>query len=196
MTLQDCPTFDRFVAAMRKILDGNETDEPRMLAAVEDELRRLVAVDDWLPDIFATPDPARYRQFLLHHDQLRNFSVVSFVWGPGQQTPIHDHCVWGAIGMLRGAEVNEMFERADSAMVGCGEQRLEPGEVALVSPLRGDIHKVRNAFDDRVSVSIHVYGGNIGAIRRHSYSLAGEMKPFISGYSDVDGIGDGKPGRC
>lgn len=192
----DCPKFGRFLAATGEILDRDEADEPRMLAALDVELRRLVAVDDWLPDIFAAPDPVHYRQFLLHHDPVRNFSVVSFVWGPGQQTPIHDHCVWGAIGMLRGAEIAEMFERGDGAMIGCGEQRLEPGDVALVSPSRGDIHKVRNAFADRVSISIHVYGGNIGTIRRHSYSIAGDVKPFVSGYSNADDARDRESGRC
>lgn len=196
MPLENCPAFDRFVAAMRRILDGDQSDEPRMLAAVEGALRHLVATDDWLPDVFAAPDPVHYRQFLLHHDRVRDFSVVSFVWGPGQQTPIHDHCVWGAIGMLRGAEINEMFERSDGAMIGRGEQRLNPGEVALVSPLRGDIHRVRNAFADRVSISIHVYGGNIGTVQRHSYSVSGEIKSFVSGYSDAGGIGDRSVGRC
>lgn len=38
------------------------------------------------------------------------FSIVSFVWGPGQATPIHDHRVWGAIGMLRGAEENQRYQ--------------------------------------------------------------------------------------
>jgi predicted metal-dependent enzyme (double-stranded beta helix superfamily) len=32
---------------------------------------------------------------------------------------------------------------------------------------------------------IHVYGANIGAVRRHVYVPAtGEIKPFVSGYSN------------
>ncbi len=30
------------------------------------------------------------------------FCVVSFVWGPDQATPIHNHTVWGLVGVLRG----------------------------------------------------------------------------------------------
>src|SRR5258708_3690418 len=67
-------------------------------------LGALIARDDWLPDAFAAPDPQRYRQYLLYCDPLERFSVVSFVWGPGQCTPIHDHTVWGLVGVLRGAE--------------------------------------------------------------------------------------------
>lgn len=54
-----------------------------------------------------------------------------------------------------------------------------------VSPSVGDIHRVTNAYDDRVSVSIHVYGANIGAVSRASYDDAGRPKRFISGYSNT-----------
>lgn len=54
-----------------------------------------------------------------------------------------------------------------------------------MSPTIGDIHKVSNAFDDRTSISIHVYGANIGAVRRATYDEAGRPKPFISGYSNT-----------
>jgi 3-mercaptopropionate dioxygenase len=74
-------------------------------------LQRLVSHDDWLPEIAAQPDPQRYQQFLLHADARQRFSVVSFIWGPGQSTPIHDHRVWGLIGMLRGAEFSQGFSR-------------------------------------------------------------------------------------
>ncbi len=62
--------------------------------------------------------------------------------------------------------------------------RLEPGSVEAVSPTVGDIHQVSNAFADRPSISIHVYGANIGAVRRAVFSAEGEEKPFISGYSN------------
>jgi predicted metal-dependent enzyme (double-stranded beta helix superfamily) len=64
-----------------------------------------------------------------------------------------------------------------------GEARLEPGAVDAVSPRVGDIHRVRNAFADRVSISIHVYGDDIGAVRRHVYDDRGRQKPFVSGYA-------------
>jgi photoactive yellow protein len=57
------------------------------------------------------------------------------------------------------------------------------GDVEAVSPAIGDVHRVRNALSDATSVSIHVYGANIGAVRRSVYTEAGERKPFVSGYS-------------
>src|SRR6187402_2584260 len=84
-------------------------EEATILARGSALLSDLVAHDDWLPDEYAKPDPARYQQYLLHCDSRERFSVVSFVWGPGQATPIHDHTVWGLIGMLRGAEYSQGY---------------------------------------------------------------------------------------
>ena len=81
-----------FIQSMTEVV-GAAHDESRLLQNGTGMLENLVAVDDWLPPAFAVPDPARYRQYLLHCDPLERFSVVSFVWGPGQATPVHDHTV-------------------------------------------------------------------------------------------------------
>jgi predicted metal-dependent enzyme (double-stranded beta helix superfamily) len=175
-----------FVGAFGRLLD-NAPDEPRILSEGGALLRTLVARDDWLPEAFAQPDPVRYRQFLLHADSTERFSVVSFVWGPGQATPVHDHTVWGLIGMLRGAEYSQGYALdAQGNAQSQGEAvRLDAGDVEAVSPTVGDLHRVHNAHADRVSISIHVYGANIGAVRRHTYPTEGGRKPFVSGYSNA-----------
>jgi predicted metal-dependent enzyme (double-stranded beta helix superfamily) len=61
---------------------------------------------------------------------------------------------------------------------------MTPGMVDSVSPASGDIHSVRNALAHAPSISIHVYGGNIGAIRRSVFLPDGSEKEFISGYSE------------
>lgn len=175
----------RFVGTIAALVEAAPR-EPELIEHGLAALRELVRDDDWLPDAYAAPSPERYRQYLLHADSRERFSVVSFVWGPGQQTPVHDHTVWGLIGVLRGAEYAQPYARdAAGALHAHGpEVRLERGEVEAVSPTLGDIHRVRNAYDDRVSVSIHVYGANIGAVRRSTYATDGAPKPFISGYSN------------
>ena len=149
-------------------------------------LSELVAHDDWLPAEYAKPDPARYQQYLLHCDSRERFSVVSFVWGPGQSTPVHDHRVWGLVGVLRGSELNEAFVRDGAGnLVSAGPPtRLVAGAVAAVSPRIGDVHRVANAERDRASISIHVYGGNIGAVERATYDAASSPKRFVSGYAN------------
>jgi len=174
-----------FLATTTRIV-GQDLSEPQRVEAVRSALARLIADDAWLPDAAAQPHPEHYQQYLLHCDPLERFSVVSFVWGPGQRTPVHDHMVWGLIGMLRGAETGQSFKRdPNGQLVPDGPPAtLSPGDIEMVSPSTGDIHQVSNAYDDRTSISIHVYGGNIGAIARHVFDLeSGAIKPFVSGYS-------------
>ena len=157
-----------------------------LLDAVAQRLAALVRYDDWLPEEYTLPHPHHYQQYLLHADSGERFSIVSFVWGPGQATPIHDHRVWGAIGMLRGAEENQRYQLdADGLPRALGAAPLlEAGPVEYVSADAGDMHRVSNALADRFSMSIHVYGGNIGAVKRAVYTPEGQQKPFISGYSN------------
>ena len=174
-----------FVADMTRLI-SSESCEDGLLAGGKTLLERLVADDAWLPDAYAEPDPDSYRQNLLWCDPLERFSVVSFIWGPGQTTPVHDHTVWGLIGMLRGSEIGENFSMAaDGTLTKTGDEVLTPGMISAVSPSIGDIHKVSNALADRPSISIHVYGANIGAVRRHVFDAeTGKPKDFVSGYSN------------
>lgn len=175
-----------FVTALADLLDRT-SDEAEILDKGGALLGDLVAHDDWLPEAFAAPSPERYQQYLLHGDSAERFSVVSFVWGPGQGTPIHDHTVWGLVGVLRGREESQGFRRqSDGSLAPDGPPlSLNPGEVEALSPAHGDIHQVRNALADTPSISIHVYGANIGAVRRSTFAPDGEAKLFISGYANA-----------
>ena len=175
-----------FVAGMTRLVERT-TDEPTILAEGRKLLSALIADDAWLPEPFTVPNPATYSQYLLYCDPLERFSVVSFVWGPGQKTPVHDHTVWGLVGMLRGAELCQEYEPQGARVVAQGrEHTLKPGMVEAVSPTVGDWHVVSNALADRPSISIHVYGANIGAVRRHMVDAAsGEIRDFVSGYSST-----------
>ncbi|MEC3949591.1 cysteine dioxygenase family protein [Sphingobium sp. HWE2-09] len=183
-TEPDISRLRGFVTAFADLLSATR-DEQAILESGRALVSRLIATDDWLPEAFAQLNPDRYQQYLLHCDSRERFSVVSFVWGPGQSTPIHDHSVWGLVGVLRGAEKVERFRRLPSgALVDEGEEWLHEGEVDAVSPRIGDIHRVTNGLADRPSVSIHVYGANIGAVERATYALDGTPKTFISGYAN------------
>lgn len=174
-----------FVTSLATVLDTHSS-EPEILEKGSELLGQLVRHDDWLPEDFAKPHPQFYQQYLLHADSLERFSVVSFVWGPGQVTPIHNHTVWGLIGMLRGSESAQNYAYHNGNLQKSGTPiLLRAGSVEVVSPTVGDLHKVANAFDDQVSISIHVYGANIGAVKRSVFYDDGSSKPFISGYSNT-----------
>lgn len=173
----------RTVTGFTALVD-QEADETRLLAEGRGLLGALIAQDDWLPDLYAVPDPERYTQYLLWCDPRERFSIVSFVWGPGQATPVHDHTVWGLVGVLRGAESCTGWSRdAGGALVRGDTHILRTGEVDAVSPTIGDMHEVANARSDAPSISIHVYGANIGRVHRHVYRPDGEVKNFVSGYN-------------
>jgi len=176
----------QFIATVHQEL-SQRSDDSIALRLVE-PMRELVARDAWLPDAMAVAHPRYYQQHLLHADPADRFSLVSFVWGPGQSTPVHNHTVWGVIGVLRGAEFNQRFDVGHAGPprpVGT-EELLAAGEVDIVSPTHGDVHRVRNAYDDRVSISIHLYGGNIGRIERSVFDdRTGQPKSFTSGYSSI-----------
>ncbi len=162
-------------------------EEAELLSQLRPHLAMLVERDDWWPAAYARAGEDRYRQYPLHVDPEGRFSVVAFVWGPGQATPIHDHLVWGLIGMLRGAEYSQGYRFAGPGQLlpDGPPVRLSPGQVEAVSPRLGDIHQVRNAYVDEVSISIHVYGADIGRAERHTYDVQGTRSPFVSGYSPL-----------
>lgn len=175
--------LQRFVSDLGFLLE-QPLPERQLLPRIKSLMAQLVASDDWLPPSKALADSKIYQQHLLHCDADERFSVVSFVWGPGQGTPIHNHTVWGAIGMLRGAECSQAYAMTAEGLRKVGpEITLHPGQVGLVSPTLGDIHQVRNASADTPAISIHAYGGNIGKITRSVYDQEGRTRPFVSGYA-------------
>lgn len=184
--------FRTFVAGFTRLFESGAgtavPDERLLLDRGARLLSQLIGTDDWLPEEAARPHPKYYQQYLLHCDPLERFSVVCFVWGPGQRTPVHDHCTWGIVGVLRGVEQTRRYARAGTGepLIVGDSYRLEPGQVDLLSPREGDIHEVSNALSDLPSISIHVYGANIGGVSRHSYEPeTGAVKPFVSGYSSA-----------
>lgn len=175
-----------FVEQVTRALERSPAEEA-LLPIVEASMSRLVENPAWLPQDFARPATSSYRQYLLYCDPLERFSVVSFVWGPGQRTPVHNHTVWGVIGQLIGREQSQSFVMDDTDRlqpVGEPETTL-PGRIITVSPRSTDIHTVSNPSMSEVAISIHAYGGNIGRVERNVFDVAsGKSSPFISSYSN------------
>ncbi len=180
----------RFVADMTSLVGGawQDKDEAAVIEVGRKLLGELVSHDDWLPESMAKCPPHGYAQNLLWCDPFERFSMVSFVWAPSACTPVHDHQMWGLVGMLRGSETSQRFVRDVAAgVLRAGETTtLKPGDVEVLVPATGDIHRVTNALADCGSISIHVYGGNIGAVRRHTFDPAtGAPSLFVSGYTNT-----------
>ena len=180
--------FRDFVAGLTRAVSVPGAGEAQLLDEGERLLAGLIARDDWLPEAFALASSEGYRQYLLYCDPLERFSVASFVWGPGQTTPVHDHTVWGLVGVLRGEEICCEYATPERGrpMRKTGEHRVGVGGIDRVSPTIGDVHTVANGLTDRPSISIHVYGANIGAVSRHVFDPAtGAARDFVSGYHNT-----------
>ncbi len=185
--MHDITRLRDFIQSFTRLVDEVGDDEQRIFDDGRRLLADLIQHDDWLPGPFDAPHTDGYQQYLLHCDPWERFSVMSLVFAPGQRTPVHDHTVWGMVGLMRGAERCEEYvnSREPPGLVARDEHAMTPGDIDVVSPRVGDIHKVFNS-SDAPSVSIHVYGGNIGAIRRRVYDTeTGDTRTMISGYSNA-----------
>jgi len=174
-----------FVDAAESVI--RHVQEPKdTVVAIEPLLRRLVTEPDLLKEKYRRPirDKA-YAQYLLYRPTDHAFSVVSFVWNPGQGSPIHDHCTWGVIGQYEGEEEESRFRIIDNRIERIGVVLARPGDVSHVYPPSRDIHQIINR-SARPTISIHIYGGDIGSQRRHTYDPnTASMQEFISGYDPL-----------
>ena len=177
--------FTQFLDTMDTLI-ARTSDEPTVLDEGESALKLLIAEDDWLPFAYAMPCAERYQSYALYVDPQARYSVISFVWAPGQGTAIHNHTVWGLVGVLRGAERCEEFPLPGAGGMTCTHAHdLARGDVDRVSPAIGDWHKVSNAMANAPSVSIHVYGADIGRVHRSFWDATTRaLKPMVSGYSN------------
>lgn len=169
------------------LLVQEQADPLLQQRGASDLLRRLVRQADWLDPAFGAAGPG-FRQVLLYNDPLDRFSLVAFIWGhESRETPVHDHGMWGLVGVLEGAEIStEMIPDPDGGPMRAGRQdRLLAGEVMPLGPPGYDIHKTANARPGTPAITIHLYGGNIGSAERRIYDPAtSEATVIRSGYDN------------
>ncbi len=116
---------------------------------------------------FFVPRPDAYARRLLHRDTTRGYTAVVMTWGPGQGTMLHDHAgIWCVEGTIAGEmdvlqyEISGRDEGGRYRFAPRGRVRALPGASgALIPPF--EYHILRNGLDDGVSVTLHVYGGEM-----------------------------------
>ncbi|MGD9941767.1 MAG: cysteine dioxygenase [Burkholderiaceae bacterium] len=151
-------------------------------------MRKLIA--EWrMPDERyrkCQPD-APYGSYLLFLCPSTRLSIVLDVFAPGQVAAVHDHGVWGVFGCLAGIEIERRFAldgAAGSPPRELSSVRLTPGEVRSTDPAGASFHQVECAGQVE-SVSLHVYGDDIGRLKRRRWDPAAHaLVTFSSGYSN------------
>ncbi len=175
--------LSEFIRDVTGALRKCETDMER-IRTIQPMLAHLLRNKSALHQRFRMPLKDSYAQYLVHKPDDDSFSIVSFVWLPGQSTPIHDHTVWGLIGVYEGEEEEERFARMDNGeLKSLGSHVSRAGDVSYVCPPDKEIHQVRNTSAS-LSVSIHIYGCDIGERERHVFDARTHaVTPFKSGYT-------------
>lgn len=115
-----------------------------------------------LPACVRRPLPGHYARREIHRSATLGYSIITMCWGPGQGTPLHDHdALWCVEGVWQGdlhvtpyTLVEQQGERhrfrAEPVLYGhCGSTG------SLIPPF--EYHTLRNASEDDVAVSVHVY---------------------------------------
>jgi 3-mercaptopropionate dioxygenase len=162
-------------------------DEHEITKRIAKLLSDLLAGGYRLPPEVIRPSPERHMTYPLYIAPDDSWSMASVVWNAGQRTPVHSHETWGVVGIYSGIEHETRYLKpkvptAVVALTPAGEQRFEPGQVTVCCTTDDDVHSVA-AVGNGPTVGIHVYGGNIGTIRRRSYDPAtGEARWFVSGW--------------
>jgi predicted metal-dependent enzyme (double-stranded beta helix superfamily) len=167
-------------------------DEHEITQRVAKRLSDLLAGGYRLPLEVTRPSPVHHVTYPLYIAPDNSWSMASVVWDVGQRTPVHSHETWGVVGIYSGIEhevryLKPVAATAGAALTQAGEDRWEPGQVSVCCTTDDDVHAVA-AVGNEPTVGIHVYGGNIGTIRRRKYDPAtGEARWFVSGWDSPEG---------
>src|ERR671937_2149138 len=111
----DTPVVREFVAAVRGSIEGAGSPE-EACAAIRPHFAELLADPVWLPDEYRESAPESgmgqgIGQWLLFRASDRSLSLFSLVVPADAETPVHDHLAWGLVGLYRGTQDEELFER-------------------------------------------------------------------------------------
>lgn len=164
--------------------------ESEILRRLRPLLERLLANPNSVPPEAFKPRQDRFAFNLIYMPKDKAFSVIGGVWQSGQTTPIHDHLTWALIGVYEGEEREAIYRRSDDGsnprlakLEKVSERINKRDQVSVLG--RAGIHRVDN-ISEKTSMSVHVYGRDVGNTERHSYDpVTGEISAFLSGYCNV-----------
>ncbi|MEU9954961.1 hypothetical protein [Streptomyces sp. NPDC050982] len=168
-------------------------DEHEITARVAERLSALLADGYRLPPEATRSAPERHLTYPLYIAPDESWSLASVVWDMGQRTKVHSHETWGVAGIYAGVEHETRYLKptastASGPLTPAGETRWAPGQVTVCCTTDDDVHAV-TAVGSEPTIGIHVYGGNIGTIRRRSYDPAtGEANWFVSGWDSAEDV--------
>jgi predicted metal-dependent enzyme (double-stranded beta helix superfamily) len=174
-----------FTQDLDDIVARQGADPTELTRSVQPRLSQLLADTSWLDPRCAASRGHRSVQYLLHRHPADAYTIVSVVFPVGYSTPVHDHTTWGLVGVWRGEEQEERFVRVDdrssperAQLKPVGTVINRPIAVSRLVPPNEEIHRIQN-LGSQPACSIHVYGGYLHGLLRHSYDLeTGAIEEF------------------
>ena len=177
----------------REVVDGlaasargvvyNHADPADRIEALRPVVAGAVADPFWLGAPFQRVQGAG-TYYLLWTDVESGVSLLAMALGPGDVTPIHDHLVWGVVGVYRGAQHETRYRLNGDALSETSAGARAEGTVTHLLPPDEDIHCVRNESLEGPAISVFFMGANIGCKPRHLYERGGRVESVVSGYAN------------
>lgn len=175
-------SLKRFIWDIQSMVELADSEREILLIG-RDLMARLVASDDWLPAAFDAESASGCAQFQLYRDGLERFTVVSTVLAGGGGLAIDQPGLWEISGALRGVVSQRAFSQTRGRQEG-PEHLLQAGSVRTRPSATAEMTLLANAHADRVSASIHVYGGETGRLSRRLLRPDGGIDEPRLGYAN------------
>ena len=138
-------------------------DEHAVTAALRTVLCNVIGDPEVeLPACVHEPVADHYARRELYRSPEHGYSIVAMTWGPGQATPLHDHCgLWCVEGVWHGVLEITQYELLEQdgerfRFRAAGGMQAGPGSAGSLIPPH-EYHTIRNASPATVAVSLHVY---------------------------------------
>lgn len=124
---------------------------------VQAALREATARTGWLPPERRRVNHDNYARHVLYGDPQGRFAVLAIVWDDGQQSPIHGHLCWCAVGVYLGALTETVYREGAGGVPDVIDTRARGAGSVSFDPARNGIHRIAND-SGAVAISLHVYG--------------------------------------
>ena len=181
----DSALLNGFIDEVERYIKTAES-ERQLVENVTYSLTELLARRylEWLPQKYLRPVSGAYSQYPLYIASDGTFCVTAVAFAPGANTGVHDHRVWGVVGVYQGIEEQRLYKRTgQNGIRPAGRLLSQPGDCSYLLPPEEEIHSVANPTGD-CSVSIHIYGADIVRVPRRNYNLeTGEVTTIYSCYA-------------
>lgn len=131
-------------------------------------LSKLIADKSvFLPACVFEPVEGHYARRELYKCPVLGVTVVAMTWGPGQGTPIHDHCgLWCVEGVWQGKIEITSYEMQENLEDKCRFIKhetvlAEAGSSGSLIPPH-EYHTIRNQNPNQAAISLHIYQDSMG----------------------------------